>query len=507
MSAQRELCGTGRCVVQPDLHDPTEVDEGYWAAIAADDHRVAALHRVLDDRLEGVHATVMSDNELVLADGFRPTDSANAARLVAAAGGRIRFVHAWGKWIVYASGRWVIDTSEALVVEHAKSVARGLFRLAADLDRDERKRILAWAARSEQAGSISAMIRLARGVPGVLVDHHQLDADPSLLNVLNGTVDLRTGEFRTHNPDDLLTMQAPVAYDPHAGWPTWDACVDRWQPDPAVRGFLQRAVGSAATGHPVEALFVNVGSGGNGKSRFFGAISSVLGPYAVVPHKSLLVASRHEGHPTHVAGLFGARMLVAPETSQDDRLDEEQVKNLTGGDTLRARRMREDEWTFEPTWTAFVHTNYRPKIRGTDEGIWRRVRLIPWDVTIPADERDEHLASRLTAEASGILNWIIAGAVEWQESGLDEPASVLAATNAYRADQDHLGRFLADCIDTSDDTATTTTKELRGAYETWCEETGETAWTAQGLGRALSARGFDSTRTTSARLWLGMRPK
>jgi putative DNA primase/helicase len=462
------------------------------------DHADGAAHG------EGDHP---ADELAALADGFRPTDVGNANRLVAAADGSIRYVHAWGRWLVYNDGRWIIDSNDALVTEKAKQVPRRLLELAVTLDSKERDATWRHALRSEQSGAITATLRLARGVPGVLVDHDRLDTDPWLLNVRNGTVDLRTGRLRPHDPDDLLTMQAPVIYYPTARAPLWEACVERWQPDPEVRGCLQRAVGSAATGHPVENLFVNIGTGANGKSKFFGAVAHVLGPFAVVPHKSLLVTSRHEGHPTHVASLFRARMLVAPETTQDDRLDEEMIKNLTGGDTLRARRMREDEWAFQPTWTAFMHSNHRPRIRGTDEGIWRRVRLIPWNVTIPPHERDEHLAAKLAAEAPGILNWIIAGALDWHERGLDEPATVLTATDEYRRGEDHLGRFLHDVIDTSDDTRYITAKDLRAAYETWCDDVAESPWKPQGFGRALTERGFDSTRLGSptVRVWLGMK--
>ena len=411
------------------------------------------------------------DDYNVLVDGFRATDVGNASRLVAAANGTIRYAAAWGKWLVYKDGVHIIDSSEALVTEMAKNVAARLFTLAVNLPAKERDDTWKFGIRCEQAGPIRDMLRLARGVPGVLVDVADLDADPWILNVANGTVDLRTGLLRRHNPDDLCTMQAPVMYDSTAECPTWTRCIETWQPDEAVRGMLQRAAGSGITGSALEYLFVSVGSGANGKSKFFGAIADVAGPFCVTPHKSLLVTSKHEAHPTHVASLFRARMLIAPETSQDDRLDEELVKALTGGDDLRARRMREDEWTFKPTHTAFIHTNYRPRIRGTDEGIWRRLRLIPWSVTIPAAERDVHLADKLRSESSGILNWLIAGAIDMLEHGLNEPDSVRQATMAYRNDEDHIGKFIAESV-TIDDTMMISAKDLRATYESWCSDVG-----------------------------------
>ena len=348
-------------------------------------------------------------------DGHRPTDVGNAHRLLQHAGGRIRYVHAWGKWIVYQRGRWIIDEKDALVTETAKKVAKGLYALAAKTaakDPDEAKPIWDWALKSDTSGAIAAMIRLARGAPGILVDHEQLDADPWLLNVSNGTIDLRTGRLRDHDPADLCILQAPVAYDPDATAPLWESCVERWQPDDAVRDYVQVRAGAGATGIPTETVDVDYGCGGNGKSKFHGAVQHVLGPYATMPHKSLIVAGRFEQHATVVADLFRKRLAVASETKQAEDLDDESVKNLTGGDRLKGRRMREDPWEFWPTHTLVMFSNHKPTVQGRDEGIWRRLRLVPWQVTIPENKRDEHLATKLQAEAPGILKWIVDGAGE-----------------------------------------------------------------------------------------------
>jgi putative DNA primase/helicase len=368
-----------------------------------------------------------------------------------------------------------------------------------------------WAKRSEAAPSITNMVRLTRGMPGVVTGHRDLDAHPWLLNVINGTINLKNGALLAHDPEHLLTKQAPVIYDPNATAPLWEECLQRWQPDPAVRSYLQRLIGSAATGHPVEEVSINIGGGNNGKGKFYGAVAGVLGTdYVVVPHKSLLVAQRHEQHDTVKADLFGARMALAAETEAGDRLDEAKVKELTGGDQLAARRMHEDPWQFMPSHTLILHTNYRPRIRGGDEGIWRRVRLVPWNVTIPAKERDKFLAAKLAKEASGILNWIIAGCTAWQTEGLNPPASVTEATAAYRHEEDHLGRFLADTCTIGAGLAVTA-KALRDAYEKWCADTGETPWTAKAVGAQLDAKGYDSIQVGHAktRTWkgLGLPPK
>ena len=413
-------------------------------------------------------------------DGQRPTDIGNAARLLRHAGHRLRYVHAWGKWLVYERGRWIIDEKDALVTEIAKQVAKNLFELAAKTahkDPDEAKPIWDWALKSCTSGAITAMIRLARGAPGILVGHEQLDADPWLLNVLNGTIDLRTGQRRDHDPADLCTMQAPVVFDENASAPRWKDCLQRWQPDDTILDYLQVRAGAAATGIATETVDIDYGHGGNGKSKFHGAIQHVLGSYATVPHKSLLVSGRFEQHPTVVADLFRKRFAVAAETRNAEALDDESVKNLTGGDRLKGRRMREDPWEFWPTHTLVMSSNHKPTVEGRDEGIWRRLRLVPWQVTIPAHDRDEKLAAKLQAEAPGILQWIIDGAVRFHRDGLNPPPAVRNATDQYRADEDIIGRFIAETLDI--DTTETGVRNtwcyssaIKAELDDWCDEQG-----------------------------------
>lgn len=442
-----------------------------------------------------------------LADGYRPTDVGNAERLKTVAGGRIRYVPAWRSWMVYSDGVWRPDPGATLVTEIAKEVARGLFDLAADEpDDDLHKATVDWAMASEKAASIKNTVTLARGIPGLLVDHRDLDTHRWYLNVRNGTVDLGTGELLDHDPDHLLTQQAPVVYDPDTEAPLFGSCLETWHPDPEIREYLQRVIGSSATGFPVEEIIINQGGGGNGKGKFYGAIGAVLGPdYVVVPHKSLLVAQRHQQHDTVKARLYGARLAIAGETDVGDQIDEAALKEITGGDLLEARRMREDPWQFKPTHTLFLHTNHKPRIRGSDEGIWRRIRLIHWNATIPAEDRDTHLADKLAAEGSGILNWIIAGAKVFHETGLNPPDTVVVATGAYRHDEDHVGRFLAEVCTVGADKSVAAA-DLRLAYELWCAVGGEKQWTQQAIGRHLTERGFTTGRVgqTRTRTWQGL---
>lgn len=436
------------------------------------------------------------DETDALADGFRSTDAGNARRLIARASGRMRFVRAWGKWIVFERGKWKIDTGGALIRGHALEVALELYAASERLTDDEaRKAMRAWAKASEMANRIAAMITLA-ACSELLIEHDELDAKPYLLNVSNGTIDLQTGEFRDHDTADLLTIQSETIYDPSATCPTFDACLRTWQPDPEIRDYLQLEAGAGATGRPTETLSIHFGSGGNGKSKCWGAIQHVLGEYAFVPHKSLLIANRHEQHETVKADLFGKRLGIVSESKAADTLDDEQVKSLTGGDRMRARRMREDTWYFAPTHTLVIFTNHKPQIRGADEAVWRRVRLIPWNVTIPEAERDLELAEKLAAEASGILLWIIEGARRFLAGNFETPDVIRVATADYRAGEDLTGRFCAEVLN-FEPRGVTFSIDITSELDAWCREQGVPPLTMNDLSPVLRAHGCTSKRRES----------
>lgn len=441
-----------------------------------------------------------------LADGFATNDEGNAERLKKAADGKARFVLDWDEWVVYRNGRWFVEGSDW------PGLMRFFFDNASKM-REEAKGLKGYRseelwAHAERCGSVrvarNAIIAL-KADSSIHIHHSEFDADPWLLNVRNGTVDLRTGELREHNPNDLLMHQASVDYDPDAEAPTWLRCLEEWQPDPEVREFLQTILGSAVTGFPVQYLFVNVGGGANGKSQFFGAITRLLGEYAKSPNKSVFVTQKNESHPTHLADLFRARLVLSPETESGDKLAEAQIKSITGGDKISARRMRQDLWEYDPTHTLFMHTNYTPRVRGDDEGIWRRIMMIPWSVTIDRDKRDPTLADKLDAERSGILNWLIEGALKFHSNNrrIDPPKQIAKATEDYRAEEDHVGRFISECL-VEDSNASIPAGVLRTHYESWCEDNGEFRWTAKALGANLTGRGFERFKSGGVQKWKGI---
>lgn len=432
------------------------------------------------------------------------TEYGYARRLIAAHGGQIRFVYDWKRWLSWDGRRWALDTGQA--AQLAKRLARTMVQVALETDDDKARRTKVFTAmKFERANVIAAVLTLASTEPEIVVRPDQLDADPFLLNVANGTVDLRTGKLRDHAPDDLLTKVCRAAYDPQAAGPRWDAFLWRVQPDGDMRAFLARLLGHAIEGRISEHILpVFYGSGANGKSTFADAIRYALGDYAAIAEPDLITARSWDAHPTGTADLAGLRLAIVSESDQGRKLAEGTVKRLTSSEPLKARRMREDFWEFTPTHMLLLLTNHKPIVGGTDEGIWRRLRLVPWDVVVPPHERDHDLGDALALEADAILSWLVRGYGEWRRDGLGEPQAVKAATAAYRAESDAIGRFIADrCL--TGPHFHVGSSNLFDAYTRWTADEGLDAVTQTALGTELVNRGFDKHRGTGGRwVWDGI---
>jgi putative DNA primase/helicase len=337
-----------------------------------------------------------------------------------------------------------------------------------------------------------------------VVTPNGLDADPFLLNTPSGVVDLRTGALALHDPALLLTKMTGGAYRPEVAGLEFGRFLRRVQPDEAMRAFLARLLGHALQGRVTEhVLPIFHGHGGNGKSTLVNAVMAALGDYAAPADPDLLTARTFDAHPTSVADLCGLRLAVLHESDAGRRLAEGTVKRLTGGDRLKARRMREDFWSFTPSHTFVALTNHKPIVISQDEGTWRRLRLVPWDVVIPPQERDEGLADRLTLELDAVLAWLVAGYLDWHANGLGEPQRVVEATAAYRAESDTVARFLDERCLPGHGTAGST--ELFKAWEKWCADQGEQAGTQKAFATTLENRGLDKYKDGSGRMrWRGL---
>ncbi len=432
------------------------------------------------------------------------TDLWNAERLVDLHGDDLRWVGAWHRGLAWDGARFAID-DVGLWPHAAAETARVMFDEAVtelreaiareDADRAKvAKAAVAWAAKSQGANRLSAMCQVARTMPRVVVAHERLDSNPMLFNVRNGTVDLSTGRLRQHRREDLLTKVAPVTYDAEAQCPTWDASVLRWMGgDASLVEYLSRIIGYALTGVVTEHVFAFFfGAGANGKSTFLATMHAMFGDYASPAPRGLLFRSRGERHPTELASLHGRRFVTCSETEEGQAFDEALTKDITGGDPIECRRMREDFWTYQPTHKLFLAGNHKPTVRGDDEGIWRRIRLVPWTVTIPEGERDPELPAKLRAELPGILMWALRGCMAWQADGLETPAVVRDATAAYREENDTLGEFFRLMV-VFDAGATIARKVLREAYETHCADNGAEPFGAKRFAGRLREHGVKET--------------
>lgn len=440
-------------------------------------------------------------------EGYLCTDTGNAERLRDRHGADLRYCHPWGRWLVYDGASFRVDDRGA-VVGLAKDAARSVFEEAKEAPDDEAaKRLGKWASSSLSESKLRSMLTLAQSEPGIPVLPEEMDISKDLLNVLNGTIDLSTGELREHRRGDLITKIAPVEYDPGALAPTWSATLERVLPSEEVRAFFKRLCGYAITGDVSEhVLPVLYGTGANGKSTVLNALLEAVGEYGMQAAPDLLV-SKSGGHPTEVADLFGMRLAASIEVEDGRRLAESLVKQLTGGDKIRARRMRQDFWQFDPTHTAFLCTNHKPEIKGTDNAIWRRIRLIPFTETIPPAEQDKKLPEKLRAELPGILAWCVEGCLEWRRAGLQAPDEVRKATGAYRSEMDVIGAFLRDECEAGGDFKATL-KDVYGRYEEWCEEGGERAESKRKFNARLTERGRFADRRSGPgglREWHGLR--
>lgn len=440
---------------------------------------------------------------------YRLEDVGNGYRLVDLYGGQLRWCEVWGKWLVWDGTRWRPDDLAA-AIGLAKLTAQGIYAeasAAAASDNEDLAKVLAQHARaSSAAGRLRSMLFVAQPELATLPDC--LDADPFLLNLLNGTLDLRTGDLRPHSPDNLITKLAPVTFDARAKCPLWLAFLDQVTGGDADRiRFLQRALGYCLTGDTrEEVLFILYGPGNNGKSTLITVIQVLLGDYARQTPVETLLASRipsGAGIPNDVAALKGARFVVSAESEAGRRLDEAKVKSLTGRDKIAARFMRAEWFEFFPEFKLCLATNHRPVIRGTDSAIWRRIRLIPFDVTIPPERVNKGLSGALKTELPGILNWALAGCLDWQRDGLGTSEAVDLATARYRDDMDILKRFISDqCIVAS--SAEAGASALYDAYRVWCEAVGERPVSQRVFGEQLGERGYLRHRRNTGVIYEGI---
>jgi putative DNA primase/helicase len=431
------------------------------------------------------------------------TEIGNAERFANRYLGVVLYCHQLNSWLVWDETRFAPD-EDARVERLAKESVRQFHRDALSIeDKETRDAALKFAMRSESDHAIHALLNRAAAEEGLTVRVNDLDAAPWLLNVQNGIIDLRTGNLRRHNPSDCISKLAPVRFDPMARCPRWLQFLEEvFSPHPDLLDFIQRAVGYSLTGDiREECLFLLNGTGRNGKGTFVGTLQTLLGDYASTADFSTFVAARDDRGPRDdVANMRGRRMVVSQEVREGAPLAEALIKWLTGGDLVRARNLYERSVEWRPTHHLWLAVNRKPVIRGTDTGIWSRIRLVPFDVSFEGRE-DKTLKAKLLEELPGILTWAVEGCLRWQRDGLGNCDSVQAATSEYRAESDQLGRFIDDCC-TQGLYLQAKARFLYERYRRWADGTGEDVMTETAFGLSISERGFEKKRSSSGFVYL-----
>lgn len=447
------------------------------------------------------------------------SDTANAHRLVRHFGDSLLFAPGVG-WHAYDGARWKHDSLEArrltsklgrrilgeagAMMQHAATVTN---REESDRAQELAEKLFKFAGQAENVNKIEAALKAAE--PLLRIDPDALDADPWLLGCPNGAVNLRVGKLVPSESSLFITKSTGIEFDSAAEAPTWSKFLQRiFRGNPDLIPFMQQLAGYWLTGL-TDPPFLSVlyGVGANGKSTLVSALTYAMGEYAMAAPPGLLMSKYGERHPTELAALQGKRFVVAAETSEGGRLDEERIKALTGSDPITARRMREDFYTFAPSHSFALMTNHKPIVRGVDEGIWRRLLLVPFNEVIPDEERDTGLTEKLRAEAPGILLWAVEGARLFHKNDckLKLPKVVAEATKEYRTESDVLGEFLSDeCEQGKLHTVAASVLYLR--YVEWCAENGERAMSKKALGLRLQGDGYKPAKDRRGnRSWQGLR--
>jgi len=428
------------------------------------------------------------------------SDHGNAQRLIERHGDDLRYCAGLG-WLIWDGGRWKPDQT-GQVMERAKETIRSCLRAAPP----EVIEIYSFWLRSESAPRLRAMVQLAESDPRIAVLPSQLDASPFLFNCKNGTIDLWTGALRPHAREDLITKIANVDYNPEAAAPRWMRFLDEiTQHDAALESYLQRVCGYCLTGDISEQVaFLCYGLGANGKSVLLNTLLALMGDYAGPAAPNLLLSQRNEPHPTGLADLQGRRVAVANEVEQGRTLNESLLKLITGGDKLKARRMRQDYIEFPPTAKFFLAANHLPEVAGADYGIWRRLHVIPFKQRFEGERCDSRLEETLRGELSGILAWAVRGCLEWSRKRLSPPPAVTEAAEEYRRDSDALMNFLAACT-CDDKNAQVSGKDLYNRYIKWCEEGNEPQISKKAFGINLKSRGYERKLVHGYAVYCGLR--
>lgn len=409
-------------------------------------------------------------------NNFNSTEIGNTKRMARMHGSILRYVYELEKWLLWDGNHWKTTNNTILHAKAKETIATLWDEAASCIDEDEQEKLYKHAHSSDNLRMVKAMCELLYSEPGIAISVRQLNSEKTKLPLANGTLDLETMEFSQPDPASLNTKISNIEYDPKAECFEWIKFLHTIMGDNAdvMVPFLQRAIGYTLSGLTVEQYFYFLhGVGANGKSTFINILRYLLGDFGTQAAAHTFLEKRFSGNgaSSDIARLEGFRLTAVSEVSEAQHFNEMLIKSLTGGDEITARKLYANETTFRPQLKLWVAANYKPGVSAMDEAMWRRTVFIPFDVTIPKENRDPKLEKKLVGELPGILNWAVAGFQEWQRKGLQIPQIVEQATQEYRAEADIVGTWIAEECVLAPTLKVRTTAVIQ-AYKEWCENNG-----------------------------------
>ncbi|MBA7537549.1 DNA primase [subsurface metagenome] len=476
-------------LILPGLSEGEDVSD--WLDRGGDLEKLFALVKTAPDF--SLQEEEKKDSLRIREENFKATDLRNSENFSKKYSGQLLHCQNWNSWLVYQRGKWEREEMNE-TQEFAKRVIMDYYRQASEIIDDKaRKDLINQALRCESKRAIRAMIDLS--VSSMAVIPEDFDRDSYILNLKNGTLSLKTMEFRGHKPEDRLTKMAKVDYGPETKCPKWLSFLEKiFEGNKDLINYIQNSLGYSLTGDTGEqCLFISYGIGFNGKSTFINTIQEILGDYAINTPFDTFLSRRGEHIPNDIARLKGARFVNAIEAGEGRGFNEELLKRLTGRDKITARFLRQEFFEFYPTCKLWLATNHKPMIKEFSPAFWGRIKLIPFKITISEEERIPHYEKILLREGEGIFNWILEGYKKWKEEGLNVPEEIKEATAQYKDQMDIIAEFIEDCC-IENRLAQATTKKLYKAYNEWCEENKEKPIKSRAFGRRLEERSYIALR-------------
>ena len=437
------------------------------------------------------------------------TDVTNCDYFLKAYGDIIRYCITWNKFLFWNGTNWDIDT-RGRVAERCKIFVHKMYRgMRYITDRQLEAAFEKHLIKSESFRRIQALEGLLKISEEIKVEDFELDTNNYYFNVDKYTLNLKTMRVMEPNQKHLITKKSNFIFEKGVDCPTWNLFLMQiFNKDLQLIRFIQKAMGYALSGDVSEqCLFILWGTGANGKSTFLNVMLELFGDYATSTGIETFMKKNSE-QSNDLARLKGLRLVTTSEIEQGRQISESLIKVVTGEDALTARFLYGEYFSFKPTFKIFMATNHKPKIRGADNGIWRRIKMIPFTVTIPPEQRDKNLTAKLIAENSGILNWLLKGYAMWKKEGLEEPDAVREANEEYRMDMDSVGTFVSDCLELDASLKwRLPTNMLYQTYVKWCSRNNERVMSQKWLGMRMSEKGFKRVITGGLRQWCGLAVK